>query len=109
MNNPPVYAELVPLTEATAAAYHALVVPKRSALQQAEIEKRRTELTLALAALVPVYIAEEEYKRPVTMAELESTIKSRPVPPSALSRLYVRRLDLSKALEVLQAAIHRDN
>lgn len=107
MNTQPVYAELVPLTEATAAAYHALVVPKRSALQQAEIEKRRTELTLALAALVPVYIAEEEYKRPVTLAELESTIASRPVPPSSLERLYVRRLDLSKALEVLQVTLQQ--
>lgn len=104
MSTQPVYAELVSLGEATAAAYHTLVRPKRSVSHQAEIEKRRTELTLALAALVPVYVAEEQAKRPITMAELASTIDSHPVPPSTWSRLYVRRLDLAKALEVLQSS-----
>jgi hypothetical protein len=95
--------ELVPLTEATAAVYQAF--NEGPVGRPPRIDEVRRQLAMALAALAPIYLDDGVHKRPLSVAEVESTVAGGKAPGAPdLSGLFIRRLDLVRAVEQLKAS-----
>jgi hypothetical protein len=92
--------ELVPLQEAAAIVHHVLSDPNRSRLAAQDVLRLRRETALALGALAHILERCDGQSRLLTLEELEAYLRGA---NSALSRLYVRRAELIRAIDLLKA------
>jgi hypothetical protein len=97
---PSLLAELISLSEATAACYHIITHAHRR-LSQDQLERARSDIAVALANLVPVFGEEDGQKRPLRIEEIYARFNRSGLWAERVNGLYVRRSDVVNALETL--------
>ena len=97
------YRELAPLAEASAIAYHVLVEHPKPPRDRGELLEVRFLMARALAAIAPILRKEGEGLAPLGAPEINAALYKGPG-RADLAGLYVRRVDLLRAVEALRLA-----
>lgn len=96
------YRELVGLDEASAAAYQVVAEPRAPVRDPGTLEEVRRAVALALSRVAPVVETVDGRTVPLSEAELLGRLQAQRTPAEALRGLYIRRIDLLRAVEVLK-------
>lgn len=95
------HRELVPLTEAAAVAYHIITERPVPLKDPQALREVRDLVAIALTSVAPVLRQEDGAAVPLSSAEVNERLFGR---PPRLDGLYMRRLDLLRAVESLKQA-----
>jgi hypothetical protein len=105
------HRELVPLSEASAVAYHVITEKPESLRDARDLDEVRGLVAIALSTEASILTMEDGSVLPLSGAQIEErlffpardSLRDRRVAPD-LSQLYVRRGDLIRAIETLKEA-----
>jgi hypothetical protein len=101
---PEIHRELVPLVEAAAATYHIITEKPGAPRDSLELEEVRGRVAIALSSVAPILKqVGDGAVAPLPAAEAEERLFARGSRPR-LDGLYVRRVDLLHAVELLKEA-----
>jgi hypothetical protein len=103
------HRELVPLSEATAVAYHIITEKPEALKDPRELEDVRGLVAIALSTVTTIFRRENGEALPLSSAQIDEQLflpishlhhERRPAPD--LTQLFVRRGDLVRAIETLK-------
>jgi hypothetical protein len=97
------YRELVPLAEATAVAWHIITERPDPLRDPRQLEETRGLVAIALSTVAPVLKRENGSAVPLTVPEVNERLFVRGQAPR-LDDLFMRRVDLLRAVELLKEA-----
>ncbi len=99
----PIHCELVPLTEATAVAWHIITERPESMRDPRQLDETRSLVAIALSTVAPVLRRENGVAVPLSAPEVNERLFVRGQAPR-FDDLCMRRVDLLRAVELLKEA-----
>lgn len=98
------YRELVPMAEAAAVAYHIILEKPERLRDRFELEEVRGLVAIALSSVGTILKHEDGGVAPLAPQEAQQRLFVRNGQPQQLDGLYMRRIELLRAVEALRQA-----
>ena len=98
------YRELVPLAEAAAAAYHIITEKPERLRDRSELDEVRGLVAIALSTVGTIVKEEDGGPVPVGVKEIQERLFVRNGAQPRLDGLFMRRIELLRAVELLREA-----
>ena len=97
------YRELVPLTEAAAVAWHIVAGRPGTPRDPRRLDEVRARVAASLSSVAPILRRENDAAVPLSAEEVRERLRAQGQAPR-LDGLFIRRVDLLRAVEVLKEA-----